>query len=71
MSAIFGEILNFGQQNGPDIQLKVFGDEYYAQYENLHGYAAIYDDELGRFCYARLASGCSVRPACRLPKLLP
>jgi M6 family metalloprotease-like protein len=57
MSAIFGEILSFGQENGPDIQLKVFGDEHYARYENLHGYTAIYDDELGTFCYARLASG--------------
>jgi hypothetical protein len=30
MSAIFGEILTLGQQNGPDVQLKVFGDEHYA-----------------------------------------
>jgi len=47
----------FGQQNGPDIQLKVFGDEHYARYETLDGYTAIYDEEKGQFCYARLAAG--------------
>jgi len=57
MSAIFGEILTFGQQNGPDIQLKVFGDEHYARYETLDGFTAIYDEERGLFCYARLAAG--------------
>ena len=31
MSAIFGEVLTFGQENGPDIRLRVFGDELYAR----------------------------------------
>lgn len=57
MSAIFGEILTFGQQNGPDIALRVFGDEHYARYENIDGYSAVYDDQLGVFCYARLSAG--------------
>ena len=57
MSAIFGEILTFGQENGPDISLKVFGDEHYARYEDLNGYTALYDEGLGQFCYARLAAG--------------
>lgn len=56
MSAIFGEILTLGQQNGGDVELKVFGDEHYARYENLDGYTAVYDQELGRYCYARLAA---------------
>jgi len=56
MSAIFGEILTFGQQDGDDVQLKVFGDEHYARYEDLLGYSAVYDSELGRYCYARLSS---------------
>ena len=34
MSAIFGEVLTFGQENGPDVRLRVFGDEHYARYEN-------------------------------------
>jgi len=57
MSAIFGEILTFGQGNGPEIALRVFGDEHYARYENLDGYSALYDDQLGLFCYARLSAG--------------
>jgi M6 family metalloprotease-like protein len=56
MSAIFGEILTFGQAKGPDIRLKVFGDELYARYEDVNGYTAVYDDGRGLFCYARLAA---------------
>src|SRR5262245_32062588 len=54
MSAIFGELLNFSQENGPEIRLRVFGDERYARYETLDGYSAIYDEALGLFCYAAL-----------------
>lgn len=55
MSAIFGEILSFPQENGPDVQLRVFGDEHYARYETIDGYTAIYDEAQGRFCYASLS----------------
>src|ERR1700741_2964858 len=54
MSAIFGEILTFPQETGPDVRLRVFGDEHYARYETEDGYTAIYDDALGRWCYAAL-----------------
>lgn len=54
MSAIFGELLNFPQENGPEVRLRVFGDEHYARYETIDGYSAIYDRTLGLFCYARL-----------------
>ena len=57
MSAIFGETLTFTQADGTSVRLQVFGDEIYARYEDLNGYAVIYDDELGVFCYARLAAG--------------
>src|SRR4029079_5322668 len=57
MSVIFGETLNFGQKNGPEVSLKVFGDEHYARYETTSGYTAVYDDDAGLFCYARLAAG--------------
>ena len=57
MSAIVGEVLTFGQAKGPEIALKVFGDEHYARYEDLNGFSAIYDDQLGLFCYARLSAG--------------
>lgn len=55
MSAIFGELLNFPQENGPEVRLRVFGDEHYSRYETVEGYTAIYDQTLGRFCYADLA----------------
>ena len=57
MSAIFGETLTFGQRNGPDIQLKVTGDEFYASYETLDGYTAVSDRDRGLFCYATLVNG--------------
>jgi hypothetical protein len=43
MSAIFGEVLTFGQGRYPDVQLRVRGDEFYASYETLDGYAAVSD----------------------------
>jgi M6 family metalloprotease-like protein len=55
MSAIFGELLNFPQENGPDVRLRVFGDEHYARYEDIDGYTVIYDEQIGKYCYADLA----------------
>ena len=57
MSAIFGELMSFDQENGPEVKLRVFGDEFYARYETEEGYTAIYDDDLGLFTYARLEAG--------------
>lgn len=57
MTAVFGELLTFSQENGPEIQLKVFGDEFYARYETAEGYTAIYDKDLGLFVYATLNEG--------------
>ena len=63
MSAIFGELMSFDQENGPEVKLRVFGDEFYARYETEEGYTAIYDEDLGLFTYARLKDGrfCSSR----------
>ena len=47
MSAVFGEILTFGQANDRDIQLKVTGDEFYATYETLDGYTAVSNSDRG------------------------
>ena len=44
----------------------MFGDEHYARYEDMNGYSAVYDDELGLFCYARLRRAASARPASAL-----
>jgi hypothetical protein len=57
MSAIFGELLTFSQEKGPDVQLRVFGDEFYARYETANGYTVIYDPDIGRFVYALLDEG--------------
>ena len=57
MSAIFGERLIFGQHDGPDIELRVFGDEFYARYETLQGYTVVYDLDRGQYCYAVLDGG--------------
>lgn len=56
MSAIFGEVLRFPQGDG-EVQLRVFGDEFYARYETLDGYTAVYDREQSKFCYALLREG--------------
>lgn len=60
MSAIFGEVLTFGQGRYPDVQLRVRGDEFYASYETLDGYAAVSDRDKERFCYAVLHQGALV-----------
>lgn len=52
MSAIFGETLTFTQAGGDPIQLVVIGDDMYARYETVDGYTVVYDEHLGRFCYA-------------------
>jgi len=57
MSSAFGEIRQFPQKNGPDVQLRVFGDEFYARYENLQGYTCVDDEAKGRHCYAALKDG--------------
>jgi len=57
MSAIFGELLTFSQEKGPDVFLRVYGDEFYARYETVDGYSVIYDLSLGRFVYALLRDG--------------
>lgn len=57
MSAIFGERFIFGQQNGPELELMVFGDEFYARYETPSGYTTVYDLDLGQYCYAALEDG--------------
>jgi M6 family metalloprotease-like protein len=57
MSAIFGEVLTFAQERGPDIRLRAFGDEHYARYETVDGYTVVYDEGVGQFCYARLSAG--------------
>lgn len=60
MTAIHGERFSFGQRSGPEVELVVFGDEFYARYESLDGYSVIYDEARGLFCYATLVDGAFV-----------
>ena len=57
MAAIFGELLTFPQEKGPEVRLRVFGDEFYARYETEKGYTVIYDESLGLYAYALLERG--------------
>ena len=57
MSAIFGETLTFQQGNGTDIELVVFGDEFYARYETKAGYSVVFDPDRESFCYAAVVEG--------------
>lgn len=56
MSAIVGETLVFGQENGQDVRLVVYGDEFYARYETVDGHSVYYDLRCGCYCYVELDS---------------
>ncbi len=71
MSAIFNEYLIFHQENGPNVELIVNGDEFYARYETTDGYSVVYDLNLGLFCYADLLNGSFVSTATPVSKQPP
>ena len=57
MSGIVGQKVRLGQADGSEVELIVSGTRLYATYETPDGFPAVYDQTLGRFCYARLVSG--------------
>lgn len=57
MCELSGDVVVLGQHNGGDIQLRVYGDEFYARYETLDGYTVLYDTDVGSYCYAILSAG--------------
>ncbi len=57
MSSLNGEVILADQSVGNALQLRVFGDEFYARHETLDGFTVIYDTEQRRYCYATLAVG--------------
>lgn len=71
MSAIFGERLTFGQHNGPVLELRVYGDEFYARYETVSGYTVVYDVDRGQYCYAVLQNGLFVSSGAPMSKPVP
>ena len=57
MSGIFGETLRVEQENGPDLELVVWGDEFYVRHETKDGFTVTYDAALGLYCYADVQDG--------------
>ena len=57
MTGVFGQTATFGQESGPEIELVVFGDEWYGWYETPAGYPVIYDEQKGLFCHAIVVRG--------------
>lgn len=55
MSVLNGEVEVFGQHGGDALELRVFGDEFYARFETLAGFSVVYDVDLGVYCYVQLA----------------
>jgi M6 family metalloprotease-like protein len=71
MSALNGEVIVAGQSIGDSIQLKIYGDEFYARRETLDGYTVVYDTQRGEYCYATLAAGRLVSSGIPLHKNKP
>lgn len=57
MTSVRNQRVSLGQANGADVDLVVSGDPLYATYETLDGFAAVYDNALGLYCYARVVDG--------------
>jgi hypothetical protein len=57
MTAVNNQKVWLGQANGPEVELIVSGNPLYATYKTPQGYAAIYDHQLGLYCYADLQEG--------------
>jgi M6 family metalloprotease-like protein len=51
-----GEWMDFEQPDRHPIQLKVFGDEFYARFEGADGYTVVKDPASGWYCYAELSA---------------
>ncbi|MBT8037962.1 MAG: M6 family metalloprotease domain-containing protein, partial [Verrucomicrobiae bacterium] len=51
-----GKLIKVLDGNGQELELRVFGDEFYAVAETLDGFTVTKDLRTGQFCYARLAA---------------
>ena len=57
MSSLNGDVIVVDQGVGEPLQLRIFGDEFYARRETLDGYTVLYDTQQRCYCYAALAVG--------------
>ncbi len=51
-----GDVITIRQADGSFIDLKVWGDEFYAVGETQDGYTVVRDENSGLYCYARLSA---------------
>lgn len=71
MSDLNGETITCGQRTGAEVQLNIFGDEFYARYETRDGYTVVFDKGNGCYCYALLTTGHFVSSGVPIGKMLP
>ena len=71
MCYLDGETVVCGQHTGDEVQLRIFGDEFYARYESTNGYTVVYDTDAGCYCYATLAAGRFVSSGVPIGKPVP
>jgi len=71
MCLVLGKIRTFPQKNGKDVQLKVYGDEFYARYETMDGYTVLYDTDKETYCFAVLAKGVLISSGAPIYKPMP
>ena len=71
MCLLLGQTRTFPQGDGPPVQLRVFGDEFYARYESLDGYTVVYDTGCEKYCYAILIQGRLASSGAPLDKPIP
>ena len=53
---VWGEVFPLAQPDGTEIQVRIWGDEFYRVVESLDGYTLTRDPRTGFTCYARLAA---------------
>jgi len=71
MCLILGKTRTFPQKDGAHVQLRVYGDEFYARYENLNGYTVVYDTNKEKYCFATLVKGSLVSSGAPMDKPVP
>ena len=52
---VWGEIFQLEQPDGRQVDVRIWGDEFYRVVESLDGYTLVRDPESGEICYARLS----------------
>ena len=53
---VFGEIFRLNQPDGSQIEVRIWGDEFYGVTETLDGYTVVRDPDTMYFCYAQLSA---------------